>query len=226
MRCQVGALAVILGVTWWAGSPAARSSQSEFTSCKSNLKNIGTACALYATDYPGYYPASLSVLIPNYLRSIPACPTSGRSYLRSYRLLPGGFRVCCTGRFHAEAGGNDYPAYDSLYGVAERPTRLSADRQKVLECQWNMAALFLAVERYRQRHDWTFPEQLSDAMSPVPTCPAAGKATYASESTAAGWTITCQGHHHAAAGCRANEPGLRVLRGDPGYEEPFPNVLR
>ena len=48
------------------------------TACKSNLKNIGTACAMYAADNKGQFPRSLWLLTPNYLKSIPTCPAAGR----------------------------------------------------------------------------------------------------------------------------------------------------
>lgn len=52
------------------------------TSCKSNLKNIASACELYAVDHGGY-PDSLARLHPRYLETVPHCPSfdDGRSLL-------------------------------------------------------------------------------------------------------------------------------------------------
>lgn len=60
----------------------------QLTACKSNLKNIGTGLEMYSTDYGGRYPTSLAQLTPNYLKTLPQCPTAGRdtysaSYVRS-----------------------------------------------------------------------------------------------------------------------------------------------
>ena len=49
-------------------------------SCRSNLKNIGTACEMYFTDKEAY-PTSLELLVPNYLKTVPSCiPGEKKSY--------------------------------------------------------------------------------------------------------------------------------------------------
>jgi hypothetical protein len=65
-------------------------SRSGLTACKSNLKNIGTACEMYGTDWKGLYPKEMSLLTPNYLKTIPSCPHAGRdTYSASYEVKYG-----------------------------------------------------------------------------------------------------------------------------------------
>ena len=60
--------------------------QSIVISCKSNLKNIGTACEMYAADHTGFYPPSLDELTQNsrYISAMPVCPLDSSS---SYRYV-------------------------------------------------------------------------------------------------------------------------------------------
>ncbi len=63
----------------------------QLTACKSNLKNFGTALEMYAYDHAGRYPSSATQLTPNYLKTLPKCPTAGRdtyssTYTRAKRL--------------------------------------------------------------------------------------------------------------------------------------------
>ncbi len=97
--------------------------------CRSNLKNIGTAIDMWAKDHPGTYPAQLSALTPDYLVEMPICPAAGKS---SYRLLIGSeapgkeskstddYYVECSGENHANAGlGPGRPAYTSETGIID-----------------------------------------------------------------------------------------------------------
>ncbi|MEW6277132.1 MAG: hypothetical protein AB1758_00815 [Candidatus Eremiobacterota bacterium] len=101
-------------------------SRGQLTSCKSNLKNIGTALEMYSTDYRGRYPKTLFLLTPNYLTVIPDCPSAASdTYSASYRSAaePDVYTFCCQGGNHAGAGIDrpGYPAYTSTEGLIERP---------------------------------------------------------------------------------------------------------
>ena len=105
--------------------------QGQLTACKSNLKNIGTAMEMYSTDWSGKYPTSagLAGLAPNYLKTIPECPAAGSSTytaLFSAALNTAGFQdyyyICCNGGNHtAVSVSGNYPAYDGIQGLIERP---------------------------------------------------------------------------------------------------------
>lgn len=88
--------------------------------CSNNLKNIATALEMYSTDYQGRYPAKLSQLTPNYLKTIPTCPgADADSYSATYRrtVKPDTFRLHCAGENHAPWPPNT-PAYSSDQGLA------------------------------------------------------------------------------------------------------------
>ena len=100
------------------------------TPCKSNLKNLGTALEMYSTDFGGKYPRNLSQLTPNYLKTIPVCPTAGRvSYRCSFGpnapLNPEHYKdyylvECVGGNHEAVSVTGDYPAYNGIAGLIER----------------------------------------------------------------------------------------------------------
>ena len=104
--------------------------QGQLTACKSNLKNIGTALEMYSTAWSGHYPRNLAALTPNYLKTIPDCPTAGRV---TYRLTVGlivplntgrfvdYYLIECTGKSHVNVDvPANYPMYDGIQGLIER----------------------------------------------------------------------------------------------------------
>jgi len=96
-------------------------SRGRLTGCKSNLKNIATAVAMYASDNKDVYPQRLDVLPQKYLQRIPTCPACGvDSYSASYQAQGKDFTVFCHGDNHAKALGNEgtrnLPAYSGSLG--------------------------------------------------------------------------------------------------------------
>ncbi|MCD6310617.1 MAG: zinc-ribbon domain-containing protein, partial [Candidatus Eremiobacteraeota bacterium] len=73
------------------------------TACKANLKNIATALEMYATDNDGRYPETIHDL-SDYLRPIPVCPVSGRSYGYEVNSDHSAYTIWCKGGFHTAAG--------------------------------------------------------------------------------------------------------------------------
>ncbi len=107
--------------------------QGQLTSCKSNLKNIGTALEMYATDNEGDYPRALGALTPNYLKVIPICPSAQKdTYTLTYEVagidpdkdgkpVPDAFTYYCEGDHHGKAGTPaNYPQYSSYQGLIEK----------------------------------------------------------------------------------------------------------
>ena len=91
--------------------------------CEGNLKNLGTAIEMYATDHQGQYPASIKEITPNYLRAVPKCPAYGKdSYSTNYKRTvdPDNgatmFSVRCTGP-HKGTKPSTGPVYDSVRGL-------------------------------------------------------------------------------------------------------------
>jgi hypothetical protein len=101
--------------------------QGQTTACKSNLKNMGTALEMYSTDYSGEYPKDVSLLTPNYLKTIPDCPAAGRdTYSESYSLKqPEGndwltYYLYCSGENHTEVGlPENSPSYNGIEGLVD-----------------------------------------------------------------------------------------------------------
>jgi len=115
--------------------------KGQLTACKSNLKNIGTACEMYATDNAGRYPKKLSELpikpTPkwSYLKTLPTCPAAGKdTYSQTYqvkapkldkngKIISGKDYIYlhCSGHHHKDAGGAaNRPAYNSDKGLIEK----------------------------------------------------------------------------------------------------------
>lgn len=104
--------------------------QGNMTACKSNLKNIGTAMEMYSTDWSGSYPSNLSILTPNYLKSLPICPTteSPPYYLTCGPGAPFNpenydqyYLLECTGTNHLPVSiPANYPKYTGITGLMER----------------------------------------------------------------------------------------------------------
>lgn len=95
------------------------------TACKSNLKNIATACEMYSTDYAGRYPHSLQQLTPAYLKALPSCPGAKTdTYSQAFRsqVQPDAFTICCYGLNHESSGIKkpNYPRYGNVEGLTER----------------------------------------------------------------------------------------------------------
>lgn len=96
--------------------------QGQLTACKSNLKNMGTACEMYSTDTSGRYPTALANLTPNYMKTIPTCASSGTSanYSYVYTTTPDSYTSWCNGSYHTTVGTANFPQYDSVSGLIER----------------------------------------------------------------------------------------------------------
>ena len=104
--------------------------QGQLTACKSNLKNIGTALEMYSTDWSGKYPGTTTLLTPNYLKTIPECPsaasvTYSAAFGSTAPLNSQGYQdyyfVECSGENHdAVSVTANYPAYNGIQGLIER----------------------------------------------------------------------------------------------------------
>lgn len=90
--------------------------------CLDNMKRIGTACEMYATDNAGRYPTSLGQLVPRHLDRLPLCPAADSDiYSRTYHSCsnPDAYTVTCKGGFHRYAGVPDELDYCRPVGLIE-----------------------------------------------------------------------------------------------------------
>lgn len=118
-----------VGLFFYFGAPVRAHKVPTLSSCKSNLKVIGTCLEMYATDEPGgTYPANLAALTPNYFRTIPKCPEAGSdTYSASFKVSDEGTaRVYCQGNHHP-AIPPDYPRWESKQDLVDPPTVQVAD---------------------------------------------------------------------------------------------------
>jgi prepilin-type N-terminal cleavage/methylation domain-containing protein len=95
--------------------------QGQMTACISNLKNVATGLEMYSTDNNFRYPSTLSVLVPNYLKAVPSCPSAGAdTYTAGYASVsnPDTYTIVCSGNNHPGLGQDvNYPQYSSLSGL-------------------------------------------------------------------------------------------------------------
>lgn len=159
--------ACLLGLVGLLILPVLARSQGQLTACKSNLKNIGTALEMYSTDFGGHYPEKLSLLTPNYLKTLPTCPKANRdTYSEGYisESEPDLYAVYCAGGSHTRVGiPYNYPAYDGLYGLRDgRGIDKDLD-----DCKQALEQRAACVENY-QNEKGALPPDLSEvALSPT-----------------------------------------------------------
>ena len=109
---------------------AASKAQGMLSACCYNLKNIGTAFLMWASDNGGRYPESAAQLTPDYLLQIPACPASGTdTYSASYRrgTEPDWFQLRCDGDHSAAGQEKGLPAYTSDFGLIQSKEELEGN---------------------------------------------------------------------------------------------------
>lgn len=79
---------------------------NKLNSCRENMRKIGTALEMYSTDNSGHYPDRLKDLAPDYLESIPTCPSAETdTYSAGYQgwRNPDYYTYCCSGKNHIAA---------------------------------------------------------------------------------------------------------------------------
>lgn len=208
----------------------------ELAGCRSNLKNLGTALELYSTDNSGRYPASLAMLTPQYMKSVPTCPSRNYgNYSYTQTAVPDLYTVWCGGRSHSSQGiAENFPEYDAVKGLVERaagfsvedPPPKSADRSvnpyspaNLAACRANLKNIGTAVEMYRTDNQYRSPKNLNSLVPKylpyLPVCPSAGAATYMfnADDGEDSYTVWCSGAFHADVTKKANFPQYDSVQG-------------
>lgn len=100
-------------------SGCSKQAKEDLETCSNNLKQIGTACELYATDHKEHYPKNLDDLKPKYIAKIPTCPVHDTGYIYSSTREPNNaYEVYCPGSNHIDLGlENDHPIFNSTQGL-------------------------------------------------------------------------------------------------------------
>ncbi len=113
-------LVLILGAVIAPNCLRARAG-GQLTACKSNLKNIGTAMEMYASDNGKHYPLTLGGITPNYLKTLPTCSSAGKmtyTYIHSADMEC--YTAWCTEKRHPGTRlAPGFPQYDSVNGLYE-----------------------------------------------------------------------------------------------------------
>lgn len=102
---------------------AEQKSANDLAKCESNLKNLGTACEMYATDNGNLYPSNLTRLTYGYngqqpyMKSIPTCPTCYSSYSYEYNRNPDVYTLQCNGDHRKLGIEEGYPKFTATIGL-------------------------------------------------------------------------------------------------------------
>lgn len=93
--------------------------KAHYTGCISNLRNIASALEQYRNEKASY-PDTLSVMTPDFLKTIPTCPSAGTdTYSPGYTLNDSkdSYTLACKGQNHSALGyKQDQPFYSHQYG--------------------------------------------------------------------------------------------------------------
>lgn len=165
--------------------------QGSGTGCLSNLKDIATALEMYSSDY-GVFPSSLEALTPDYLKSIPECPPTGKNtYSGSLKMIKD--KTLC-----------------SLTCPEHGPDKPSK------ECSDGRMALYQTLTDYKTRNG-AFPEDLSklNVAAKQLHCPVAGgeQRRYEYRPFVETYFICCQGDNHTAIGIPPDRPAYDGVHG-------------
>lgn len=107
---------------------------NDFAKCESNLKNLGTACEMYATDNGGRYPFTLTKLTDGYygmqpyMKSIPTCPTCDSSYSYESNQNPDVYTLQCNGDHRKLGIEEGYPKFTATIGLVRSADEMSQYR--------------------------------------------------------------------------------------------------
>lgn len=228
------------GLSFVQAKPSQRKGAA--TACASNLKNMATAMEMYSTDWSGKYPPRVTLLAPNYLRTIPKCPASGKSYLvklgprapKNIQKYQDYYFLQCTGHAHKSEGlPASYPQYTSIEGLLgseylpQRRSRRRTLSRDANGCISNLKNLATAMEMYST--DWAgkYPPSkrhlVPNYLRTLPACPVAKKDTYRvqlgpkapgnSKGFRDYYLLSCQGRHHSSEGYPQNFPKYTSIQG-------------
>lgn len=96
-------------------------SQSKFSACKTNIKNIATAIEMYSVAEDAMYPINLGKIITaDYIPQEPFCPEKQTSYRYGRTSSPCvGYSIWCAGNNHYTMLMYTGPGYGSVSGLKD-----------------------------------------------------------------------------------------------------------
>jgi prepilin-type N-terminal cleavage/methylation domain-containing protein len=99
--------------------------RAHYQACIVNVKNLGTACEMWARDHDNHYNVNLASLTPNYMKIIPTCPAVGATTYNAAGGFasasnPDAYTITCAGTNHRAMTTNlNFPQYTSAGGLKE-----------------------------------------------------------------------------------------------------------
>lgn len=120
----MGTWAFMLGVALWAApqmAPGPSRPEWNLQGCGANLRQVGAAAEVYASEHGGLYPPTLQHLVPTYLRDVPTCPEAGLDTY-AWQVSPDGrsYTAWCSGTWHEPTWCPlDHPRMSSREGFQE-----------------------------------------------------------------------------------------------------------
>ncbi len=98
---------IVISPTYYRGWAS-----GDVTACRLNQETVAQVLEIYHQDH-GAYPQTLEQLLPEYLKSIPPCPSAGEvTYIEKSRLSADSFVIVCAGHHHPRLG-QDQPQTSS-----------------------------------------------------------------------------------------------------------------
>ena len=138
------------------------------TGCRANLKNIGTACEMYAADHEGRYPTNLDIIIQDhYMKIMPVCPFNQERYEFESTEKPDFYSVKCKHHqmiFDSKIGLTDPnpPKVTIRYISLSDYDRLPNYKKVGIKtaCKSNLKNIGTACEFYACDHNGRYPTNL------------------------------------------------------------------
>lgn len=161
---------------------------------------------MWAEDHGGRFPKRLELLVPNYLRKIPECPSAARdTYSETYGVSRGGhfYGVCCSGYNHRIIGLKaNQPGYNSVLGLSDPAPDVS-----LATCQAEMERLLTVLDTKKLRRGEDLRQTWPPKGTAFPGCVTKqfssarpSLVSYEVDFYEDGFEVLCLGHGHLSRG--------------------------
>ena len=181
-----------------------------------NSQNIQKAILEYTADNNNRFPDNLDELAPRYIKSIPACPFTGKKvYDRTYLMCR---NRCSFLKLSLAYTGKEPHLFLHHSRTSKGYSRSVLDYTK---CKENLKRIHIALEKYKEEHCDQYPESLDllvkGYIPEISACPSAGveaySFSYTTDSERKNYSIHCPGHNHKEMGVEENYPRYTSISG-------------
>lgn len=163
---------------------------------------------MWAEEHDGRYPERLALLVPDYLRRLPHCPTAGYdTYSSTYQTSLAGhfYGVCCGGEHHRNVKLKaNHPAYNSVSEGSWHPGFTVG----LESCQHKITELVSLIEEKGIDNNKGWEQALAQDKSLSLGCPTGQRgdtsrprqSQYQVDFYEGGYEVLCTSHSHLALG--------------------------